>query len=103
MSRFEHYGKLSPEEAAAVIIQSRKFLNKKNLSVGLRRFLTVFCLTVSNTYFISDYRGYSVRRKYGPELAARVQHVLATHRDPRSAQFALEVIFNFLLKLLISS
>lgn len=26
MSRFEHYGKLSPEEAAAVIIQSRKLL-----------------------------------------------------------------------------
>jgi len=41
--------------------------------------------------FFSDYRGYTVRRKYGPEIEARVRQVLASCSDPMTAQQALEV------------
>ncbi|PSN47190.1 hypothetical protein C0J52_07874 [Blattella germanica] len=38
-----------------------------------------------------DFRGYTVRRRWGPELAARVQRVLETYRNPDIAKRALEM------------
>lgn len=41
----------------------------------------------------ADFRGYTVRRRWGPELEARVRRVLETHQSADSAQYALEVRF----------
>ncbi|GLH16633.1 Myosin-VIIa [Gryllus bimaculatus] len=38
----------------------------------------------------SHFRGYTVRRKWGAELEARVRKVLETHSNPNSAQHALQ-------------
>nr|CAD7429069.1 unnamed protein product [Timema monikensis] len=38
----------------------------------------------------SHFRGYTVRRRWGPELEARVRRVLETHENPDTAQRALE-------------
>ncbi|XP_069672444.1 myosin-IIIb-like isoform X3 [Periplaneta americana] len=38
----------------------------------------------------SHFRGYTVRRRWGPELEARVRRVLQTHHNPDTAKRALE-------------
>jgi hypothetical protein len=40
---------------------------------------------------VIDFRGYTVRRKWGPELEARVRRVLETYHNPDTAKKALQV------------
>lgn len=39
-----------------------------------------------------DFRGYTVRRRWGAEVEARVKRVLASYNNPREAHAALQVI-----------
>lgn len=41
--------------------------------------------------YVIDFRGYTVRRKWGPELEARVRRVLETYHNPDTAKKALQV------------
>lgn len=41
--------------------------------------------------YVTDFRGYTVRRKWGPELEARVRRVLETYHNPDTAKKALQV------------
>jgi hypothetical protein len=49
-----------------------------------------------------DFRGYTVRRRWGPELEARVRRVLETCHNPDSAKRALQVGFQILSVMLMS-
>jgi hypothetical protein len=51
--------------------------------------------------YLIDFRGYTVRRRWGPELEARVRRVLETYRDPDKAKRALEVCFQILSRFLV--
>lgn len=46
--------------------------------------------------YLTDFRGYTVRRRWGPELEARVRRVLETYHNPDMAKRALEVDFQIL-------
>jgi hypothetical protein len=46
--------------------------------------------------YVIDFRGYTVRRRWGPELEARVRRVLETCHNPDTAKRVLQVGFQIL-------